>query len=1061
MAETRVCGKCGLKLSAYAPPGLCPNCMLQQGFDPLIVAGSLSEDGLQVVSGALLGNSLGAGKAQYFGDYELLKEIARGGMGVVYEARQVRLKRVVALKMILPGQRASPDFVQRFHTEAEAAAKLDHPNIVSIYEIGEHDGQQYFSMKLVDGRSLAQEIAGQPMPAPSRINWAAQLLAKVARAVHYAHQRGILHRDLKPGNILLDRQDEPHVTDFGLAKIIEQDSELTQNEAVMGSPVYMSPEQAAGDNRQLTTMTDVYSLGVVLYELLTGRPPFQGATALQTMHRVIHQIPEPPSLRQPNLDTDIETICLKCLEKNPQSRYGSAEALADDLERWVRHESILARPSGGWESMQKWVWRNPVVAGLSAATVLLLIAISIGSLLAISRIAKASQKADENLYAAEMHEAEAALEKGDLGQARKLIEAHRPRPGKSDLRRFEWRLLWRRSRGAEAETFRGHTNLVNSIFFSPNGDLLASRSFDNTLKVWDLRAHQERFTIKDVTALGGFSADGKMLGFNVTDGSAKLCDTRTGLALKSIAGTGYVVALLDDGQTLVTTSTNFLAKEWDVATGKEKLALAGAGGLSPLGPEFGLAVSISPDGKLLAAIYTNYDGITLWDVPAQKVRARLPLPERLTLVRFSRDGKTLAVGNFRGAVDLWDMTTLDAKPQKPPFRIAAHTATVFAAAFSPAGNMLATTSDDQTVKLWDLPSGAELETFRGHESGVWAVTFSADGKRLASGGLDETVKLWDVGPQRTSEALTNLGSSLVWSPDSTMLAGGCNDKTVKIWDAATLKTHQILSNVFAAPAFNQDGKTLLTLRKDGTVVFWEVATRNPQREIPTSVPFKDWYGLAVSPDGRIIAGGYTDATIRLCEISSGKTDLLTGHTRRVGAVIFSPDSATLISGGHDGVIKLWNVQRRQCTASFTAHTLRVVSLAISHDGKMLASGSADHTIRLWDLQSRTLLATLTGHKRPVWTLAFAPDGETLASGSGDRTVRLWNVPRRCEVATLNLYPGSERLADELTFVGFSPDGNNLATISGGGTLKLLRASPFSESDARPALAAPNGAHTTR
>ncbi len=1039
MAEARVCGKCGLPLSAYAPPGLCANCMLQQGLDPLLVTAG-AENGVQIVSDTTGASLSVAGKVRYFGDYELLKEIARGGMGVVYEARQVSLKRVVALKMILAGQRASPDFVQRFHTEAETAAKLDHPNIVPIYEIGEHDGQQYFSMKLVDGPSLAQEFGGKSIPARR----AAQLLSKVARAVHYAHQRGILHRDLKPGNILLDRKGEPHVTDFGLAKIIEQDSGLTQNETVIGSPVYMSPEQATGQNKQLTTVTDVYSLGVVLYELLTGQPPFQGKTVLQTMHRVVEEEPERPGARKPGLDPDIETICLKCLKKPPQLRYGSAEALADDLDRWLGHEPILARPSGAWESLRKWMWRNPLVASLAAATVLLLLAIAVGSLVAASRIAKARQKAEENLYAADMHEAETALEKGDLGRARNLIEAHRPGPKETDLRGFEWRLLWRRSRGDEVETLRGHTNFVRSAFFNPGGDLLASRSFDNILKVWDLSTRRERFTIKDVTALGGFSADGKILAFSTVQGSVKLCEAKTGLTLIAIENAGDLVGLLDDGKTVVTTGTNFLAKVWDAGTGEEKLVLPGPGGVSPLRPEFGLAVSISPDGKFLAAMDPKGQGITIWDLLAKKVLTRLPDERYLTFLQFSHDGKTLATGSFSGVVNLWDVT----RGGEPLLRIKAHPDTVFAAGFSPDGNLLATASDDQTVKLWDLTTGAERDTLRGHESGVWAVAFSADGKRLASGGLDQTIKLWDLERQRAKEVLTGVVRPLAWSPDSTLLAAGCDDETVKIWDAATLEPRHILPGVSYVLEFSHDGKTVSTRRDNGTVAFWEVATGKVQREVQTPVPLEDWDCVVVSPDRQTIGVGHTSGAVGLWEISSGKNELLTGrHTRPVGAVTFYPDSGMLISGGLEGMVKVWDVARRQCTASFTAHTLRVVSLAISPDGKTLASGSTDHTIKLWDLKSKRLLATLSGHKRLVTALAFAPDGTTLASGSADRTVRLWSVPRQREMATLNLYPGSLKGELEgIAFVEFSPDGNNLAMIIGNGTLKLLRASPFSETD---------------
>jgi serine/threonine-protein kinase len=374
MTPAQTCPDCGADLPRN---GYCVRCLLELG----------KQAGREPDEPTLLNPG---GKLCYFGDYEISEMIGRGGMGVVYRARQASLERVVALKMIRSAFLASELEVHRFLNEAKSAAMLDHPNIVPIFEVGEHEGQHYFSMRLVEGGNLAQRIAMGEFQASNESSSSATrdlpmrnsagLVAKVARAVHHAHQRGIMHRDLKPSNILIDLRGEPQVSDFGLARLANEETSATLTNETLGTPAYMAPEQATRKTKQLTTGVDVYGLGVILFELLTGRVPFRAATAFETIRQVVEDNPERPSSINPRLDRNLETICLKCLEKEPGRRYDSAAALADDLDRWLEHRPITARRTPAWERVVKWVRREPLKAAL-----LVLIAIAAGGPFIVSR----------------------------------------------------------------------------------------------------------------------------------------------------------------------------------------------------------------------------------------------------------------------------------------------------------------------------------------------------------------------------------------------------------------------------------------------------------------------------------------------------------------------------------------------------------------------------------------------------------------------------------------------------------------------------------------------------
>src|SRR5213595_2169950 len=371
ISAPRVCPECGARIFADAPRGFCSVCLFKTGL------GGLVEEN---------GETPPMRIPTHFGDYELQGEIGRGGQGVVYRARQKSLNRTVALKIIVLGRWATARHLKRFRLEAEAAASLNHPCIVPIHEVGERDGCCYFSMNFVEGGQLDQVVRDTPMSTGQ----AAELIAKVARTVDYAHEHGILHRDIKPGNILLDQNGEPHLTDFGLARLVETESTVTRTMEVLGTPSYMAPEQAVGESRKLTSATDVYGLGAVLYQLLTGQPPFAGGTTYETIRLLLDKEPRPPRLLNPKVDRDLSAICLKCLEKDPNRRYSSALALAEDLEHWLKHEPIHAKRSGVFTHTRKWVRRNPSTTVL--VTLLLAVAIGVSVMVSNRKPAVLTQK---------------------------------------------------------------------------------------------------------------------------------------------------------------------------------------------------------------------------------------------------------------------------------------------------------------------------------------------------------------------------------------------------------------------------------------------------------------------------------------------------------------------------------------------------------------------------------------------------------------------------------------------------------------------------------------------
>jgi WD40 repeat protein/tRNA A-37 threonylcarbamoyl transferase component Bud32 len=921
-----------------------------------------------------------------FGDYELIQKIARGGMGVVYKARQRKLNRIVALKMILTGHLATAEEVQRFYLEAEAAAQLEHPGIVPIFEVGERDGQPFFSMSFVDGGSLADRVREGPLLPRD----AAGLVERIAGAVAYAHSHGIIHRDLKPGNILLDKDGNPKVSDFGLAKKVAGASHLTMAGQIVGTPAYMAPEQAAGQIEEVGSAADIYALGAILYCLITGRPPFDSVDMLETLRQVKEQEPVPPSRRNPAVKRDLETICLKCLQKDPRKRYASSSGLAEDLGRFLAGRPILARPVGRAERAWSWCKRNPWVASLLAAVVAsLTIGMSFTTYYAIQAgnreteaLANATKAREEKAlsdlrwYAAESTLAQKDWVEGELASLQRRLDVLNPHePDAPDLRGFEWYHLQRLCR-LDMCTLPGHAAPVRCVAFSPDGKLLASASGSygqsGEVKVWDVATGQERFCLrghKDLVSCVAFSPDGRRL---------------------ASANGGF--------------RTPGEIKVWDPADRRELHSLP-----AHATPVWGLA--FSSDGRQLASFGRGV------------APTGMPLP---------------------GEVKVWDAADGRQLLCIPGNEAAAYQIGSTALAFSPAAmeplRRLAF-ADGHTVRVCDPATGKELFNLGKHPGSVTSVVYSHDGRLLASGSLDGVVKVWDADTGRETLAFHHADGiwGLAFSPDGRRLAAAAGNNIVKVWDVTTQKEALVLrghKDTVASVAFSPDGWRLASAGGDGTVKLWD-ATAAAEVVTLSGRGINRVNDMGFDPDGRKLAVAASDRTVRVVDTTTGLQALiLTGHAADVRGVAYSPDGRRLASGGDDRTVRVWDATNGLEILCLRGHTALVQAVAFSPDGQRLASISRGPAgpgravpgeVVIWDLGKGQAVLTLPGRTEPgsdpgFAHVTFSPDGERLAASAG-RTVRVWNAATGQEILTLPSLEGF------VTRIAYNPDGSRLAAAS--------------------------------
>jgi len=1057
MTDKRTCPKCGTEQSSGALQGLCPACVIKTTLAGLAGSPNPVETGPSA-------------PARRFGDYELLEEIAHGGMGMVYRARQLSLNRLVAVKMIRAGLLASDAEVKRFHAEAESVASLDHPNIVPIYEVGEQGGQHYFVMKLMEGGSLAKRISDDESRmdtkepelhrAGSDIRRSALVITKVARAVHYAHQRGILHRDLKPGNILLDAHGEPHVTDFGLAKRISdpghgtRNPELTLSGAMLGTPCYMSPEQASGHGRHVTTASDVYSLGAILYELLAGRPPFTGASTIEVLRQVVEAEAVPPSQLRgrrrdeapasgkegssfftraaPGADRDLETICLKCLEKDPQRRYNSTAELADDLERWLRHEPVLARRSSTIERVVKWARRNP----LHTAGMMTLLLVLVAGIAGVTREwRRAEHKAEEsrlrlvrmNLANGLHHarERDFSLALPWFVQALRLDERDAPRSEEHRVRlgtafRLSPRLvqLWPQEAA------------VNHAEFSRDGGRVIIVSADQTARVWDTQTGQPVTPPLSQASVvhAVFSPDGRRVATAGTDGTARIWNAQTGEPLTGplVHRTNHTLSLVafsPDGRRLLTADASAPVRLWDGLSGQPLGAPMQHGGWirwAGFSPDGGRVLTAGSDGQA-----------RFWDAATgEPAGLALVLGQEICAVAFNSQGTRVLAGGQEGLAHIWDATT-GTRVGLP----LGHSRRVACAEFNPAGTSVVTASHDGTARVWNAVTGQPITPTLQHDASVLHAAFSPDGLRVVTACDDHAARVWDAATGRLLFPPLwhgNIVKRAVFGPDGRQVLTASADGTARLWDlnpraftSAPLADAGPLKHAW----FTRDFR-VITVGDDHAVQVWDAATGNA---VSPRLPFKERCACAaLSPDGgRLVTGGQDDR-VRVWQVSSGEMTGDFARRENVRFVAWRPDGRAVVSTSGSAVhaAQIWDADSGAPLAPPLAHSLAVNHAVFSPDGQRLATASNDKTARVWDARTGQPVTPSLQHAEAVKRVEFSPDGLRVATASRDGTARIWDAATGQEL-TPPLRHGN--WVNEVTF---SPDGRRVMTTSDDGTARV-------------------------
>jgi WD40 repeat protein/serine/threonine protein kinase len=1008
------------------------------------------------------------------GKFQVVKLVGHGAFGSVYKARDAELDRTVAIKVPRAGTFASHEEEERFLREARSAAQLKHPSIVQVHEIARDGGVPYIVTDFIDGPTLADLITGRR---PS-FREAAELVAKIADALDYAHSMGVIHRDIKPANILLQRGSRelavgsrgkrqtssasetrlptansllPFLTDFGLARRDEGDVSVTIDGQVLGTPAYMSPEQASGEGR-VDARGDIYSLGVVLYVLLAAELPFRGNTRM-LLHQVLHDEPRGPRSLNDTVPRDLETICLKAMAKSADRRYATAREFGDDLRRWLNGEPIRARPVAPSERLWRWARRKPLVAGLSAAVIVLLLGVSVVSVTAfvLTRNALHSEtqaKSEANQHAAA--KADLAEKEKDARQKTQLaLQDSRHQLALNYVQRgvalaesgkastgMAWLLRGLETADANDRLRSGILNLmagwsesagiclphdaaVTDATFSPDGRFAVTSSEDKTCRLWDaVTGEPIAVPLRHDGAVRAVVVcpDGKTILSGSIDKTARLWNTATGEPIgEPMQHDGPVVAVAfsADGQTVLTGSSDKTARLWSAATGEPRG--------TPLRHDGAIvAVAFSPTGTV--AITGSADRTArLWDATTGEPRGE-PLRHdgSVVAVSFSPDGRQVLTGSDDRTARLWNKVT--GEPVGAPL---SHEDRVVAAAFSPDGETIVTGSYDKTARLWNATTAELIGTPLRHKGPVFVVGFSPDGQTVLTGGWDNAARLWDVTTGEPRGEPLRHGDWLraaVFSPDGKTILTASLDNTARLWHTASTNPRGTIlrhDDWVYAVAFSPDGKTVLTASMDKTARLWDAATGE---SIGSPLYHDDRIlAAAFSPDGRSILTGDADRTASLWDLNSDKPRLSLRHDGQVHAVAFSPDGHTLLTASSDKTARLWDATSGEPRGTPLRHDGVVFAAAFSPDGETILTGSNDETAQLWNAKTCERLGPPLRHEDRVFSVSFSSDGQTILTGSADRTARQWSAATGAPIGT------PLRHDDWVRAVAFSPDGRTILT----------------------------------